>query len=113
MKPQNGPGGTVNNALHHPDYAPDGSVVFEADWNSEERIWRLPPSSTVPELITNAFGNDNSPCVLSDGRIVSLWVDRPGGSGLHEIKIMNSNGSSHFMVLTGIDVEDSGIGCGF
>jgi hypothetical protein len=98
-------------ALHHPDYAPDGSIVFEADWAGEQ-IWRLPMGSTVPARVNAQFGNDNSPCVLPDGRIASLWLNRPSSSGFHEIKVMASDGSSYIMVLINVDVLDGGIGCG-
>jgi hypothetical protein len=57
-----------------------------------------------------AFNNDNAPCVLSDGRIVSLWLDRPGGPGLHELKIMNADGSGEQMLVQDADVVE--IGCG-
>ncbi|MFP3853263.1 MAG: NosD domain-containing protein, partial [Anaerolineales bacterium] len=73
ITPADSPAGFPNQgALHHPDYGPDGSVVFEADWDGEQ-IWRLPPGTNSPELITGEFGNDNSPCVLPNGNIASLW----------------------------------------
>jgi hypothetical protein len=98
-------------ALHHPDYAPDGSIVFEADPTGEQ-IWRLPAGSTTPVLLGAAFTNDNSPCVLPDGRVVSLWLNRPGSSGDHELKVMTSDGVGYEMLLTSVDVLDGGIGCG-
>lgn len=106
------PGFPTTGALHHPDYAPDGSIVFEADWAGEQ-IWRLPVGAALPVRVAPQFGNDNSPCVLPDGRIVSLWLNRPGNpEGFHEIKVMASDGSSYIMVLIGVDVADIGIGCG-
>ncbi len=111
LTPAQGPGGSPQNALHHPDYAPDGSIVFEADWEGEQ-IWRLPLGATDPVRLTAQFDNDNSPCVLPDGRVVSLWLLRPGGSGFHEIKAMALDGSSYIMVVTDEDVFDVGIGCG-
>lgn len=98
-------------ALHHPDYAPDGGLVFEGDAGGE-RIWRLPAGATTAELVGAAYGNDNSPCVLPDGRIASLWLERPGGASDHELKVMSADGSSYQMLLTDIDVLDIGIGCG-
>jgi hypothetical protein len=83
-------------------------VVFEADWEGEQ-IWRLLPGSAIPELISPDFNNDNSPCGLPDGRIVSLWL---GHAGVHEIKVMSPDGSSYFLLLPDTDVEDIGIGCG-
>jgi hypothetical protein len=107
--PSQGPGPRYN-PLHSPDYAPDGSIVFEGDWDGET-IWRLPAGATTPVKVGN-YHNDNSPCVLPDGSIASLWMDRPGGTSVHEIKIMRADGSSYFMALTGIDVHDVGLGCG-
>ena len=109
--PTDGTGGTATNALRHADYAPDGSIVFEADWYGEQ-IWQLAAGSSTPTRVTDAFNNDNTPCVLPDGRIVSLWLDRPGGSGDHEIKLMASDGSAYDMLLTDLDVFDLGLGCG-
>jgi hypothetical protein len=112
LRPSDAPAGyPTTGALHHPDYAPDGSIIFEGDWGGEQ-IWRLPPGAAEPILITNEFGNDNSPCVLPDGRIVSLWLERPEGSSVHEIKVMAGDGSSFAIVLPDVDVLDAGLGCG-
>jgi parallel beta-helix repeat protein len=112
LTPADGPAGfPTTGALHQPDYAPDGSIVFEADWEGEQ-IWRLALGASEPVRVTDAFGNDNSPCVLPDGRIVSLWLNRPEGTALHEIKIMSSDGASFIMVVPDIDVVDAGQGCG-
>jgi len=105
------PGFPKTGALHHPDYAPDGSIVFEGDWGGEQ-IWRLPLGATEPVRVASQFGNDNSPCALPDGRLASLWLERPGGPSFHELKVMSPDGSSYIMVLTGVDVFDIGIGCG-
>ena len=107
FSPEDGPGGTATDALKSPDYAPDGTIVFEADWLGEQ-IWRLDRQTNTPVLINATFGNDNSPCVLPDGRIVSLWL----GNSIHEIKVMNPDGTEYFMLLTGFDVDDIGMGCG-
>ncbi len=98
----------VGCSLHHPDYEPDGSIVAEPGC----QIWRVDTSGGQPELVTSAFANDNSPCILPDGRIASLWLDRPGGPGFHEVKIMNADGSDAFTLVQNIDVLDIGIGCG-
>ena len=112
LTPADSPGDLPDTGdLHSPDYAPDGGIVFEAGWEGEE-IWRLPAGAAEPVKITNVFNNDNSPCVLPDGRIASLWLNRPGGSGEHELKVMSSDGSDYFMLLPDIDVADIGIGCG-
>jgi len=97
--------------LRQADYTPDGSIVFEADWDGE-MIWRLPPGASVPVRVNTAYTNDNSPCVLPDGRIASLWLNRPGGPGYHELKVMNADGSGGFVLLPDVDVFDVGTGCG-
>ena len=98
-------------ALFHPAYAPDGSIVFEGDWNGEQ-LWRLAPASNAPAAIS-PLTNDNSPCVLPDGTLVSLWQQRPGNSaGVHEVKLMSPDGRQYTMLLTGLEVFDGGLGCG-
>jgi hypothetical protein len=105
---------------HHPAYAPDGALVFEADWgpdqSHDEQIWRKPPDGAPARVSTDAMPDDNSPCVLPDGRIASLWLGRvePDGAqnALHEIKVMNADGSDPQMILTDVDVVDVGLTCG-
>jgi len=104
------PGLPKTGALHSASYAPDGSIVFEADWNGE-RVWRLRKGETVPVQV-GKFTNDNSPVVLPDGRIVSLWLGRTGGNGNHELKVMTADGSNFFMLLTGQDIMDNGLSAG-
>jgi hypothetical protein len=111
MAPTGGPGGSLRHEVHHPDFAPNGDLVFEADWRGEQ-VWRLPRGSRTPVLVSRVH-NDNSPCVLPDGRIASLYLDRPGNArGLHEIRVADANGSHGREILTGRDVLDIGIGCG-
>ena len=105
------PGSSPGGALHHADYTPDGSIVFEGDWGGEQ-IWRLPVNASEPVLISVNFNNDNSPCVLPDDRIVSLWLDRPDGEGFHELKIMNADGLEEQMLIQDADIADIGLGCG-
>ena len=62
--------------------------------------------------MVTAYNNDNSPCVLPDGRIVSLWLDRPDGPSVHELKVMSADGASFEMILPDVDVLDIGLGCG-
>ena len=121
----NAVGGKIG-ANHHASYSPDGAIVFEGTWNGgAEQVWRAEPGK-VPSLVNvdvdpedatrPRFSDDNSPCVLPDGRIVSLWLGRKEdgkakrNSG-HELKIMNADGSGGEMLLTGVDVVDIGIGC--
>lgn len=98
--------------LHHPHYAADGAIVFEGEWGTE-RIWRLDPGAAEPTLLTDAFGNDNSPCILPNGDIASLWLGRPENPpGYHELKVMSADGTAYEMLVTGVDVDDWGLGCG-
>ncbi len=103
-------GGTFS-SFRNPDYAADGSVLFEGEIPTEQ-IWKLAPGAPTPQLVEGTFTNDNSPCVLPDGSIASLWLNRPGSSGGHELKIMAADGSSYFMLLQDVDLPDIGLGCG-
>ncbi len=114
LMPGVGSWGATVRQLHSADYAPGpgGGLVFEADRFEEgEGVWALPADSSTPIRLGN-FGNDNSPCVLGDGRIASLYLARPGGSGVHEIKIMTADGQHYYMALTDVDVLDVGLSCG-
>jgi hypothetical protein len=113
LTPADGPKGVPMKGalLEQPSFAPDGSIVFEGDWRVET-IWRLTPSARTPRRAAPHFNDDNSPCVLPDGRIVSLWFDRPGGTGIGELKVMTPDGRRYGMLLTGKDVADVGLGCG-
>lgn len=109
VRPEDGPGdATATSALHHPDYGPGGAVIFEADWNGQQ-IWRVGPDGGNPELISPPPESENSPCVLADGRIVSLWR---GGSDELEFKVMSPDGAAYFVVQPGTEILDVGIGCG-
>ncbi len=113
LSPGDGPDHGASHALHHPDYTPQGDFVFEADWPSEQ-IWKVARGSKSPvKLSPPTETDDNSPCVLPDGRIASLWLNRPGSTGnAHELKVMKADGSGSVMVLTGTDIVDIGMGCG-
>ncbi|MBN2305069.1 MAG: hypothetical protein JXQ72_11355 [Anaerolineae bacterium] len=107
-------------ALHHPDYLynSDGlenGIVFENDRDGTEAIWFLPLDESAPVLISGDATNDNSPCSLPDGRIASLWLNREGGQGFHELKLMQPagpNSGAFDMLVIDLDVLDGGIGCG-
>ena len=115
LTPEDAPPGLPDaESLHYPDYGPDGSVVFEGEWDGE-RIWRVAPGASIPTTAASAaseYINDNCPCVLPDGRIASLTYGLPDGHGEHEIKIMSADGESWFMLFRDADVVDGGIGCG-
>jgi hypothetical protein len=66
----------------------------------------------MPLNLSVDWWDDNSPCVLPDGRIASLYLDRPGGPGYHELKVMNPDGTNPILVLLNIDIHDIALGCG-
>ena len=92
-------------AFTSPHYDPDGNILFEA-----EGFWRLAVGTTRPEKFRarTKFDGGGSPCVLADGRLVTLqWVDPEGW----RIRVTAADGSSHFIVQTDGGV-DAFIGCG-
>lgn len=98
------------------DFDPlSNDIIFEGEGNSET-IWRYNRTNLSSQEISNNFNNDNSPCVLSDGRIASLWLNRPENSdSLHELKVMDStniNSITHFMATQNTNISDIGLGCG-
>ena len=103
--------GDETRALHHADFGPDGSVVFEADWGGEH-VWILRPGRDKPEMFGPGFDNDNSPCVLPSGHVASLWLGDPEGNGLHELKVMDAGGGDALLLTPlDLDVTDVGISC--
>ncbi|HQY62661.1 MAG: hypothetical protein IPQ09_22355 [Myxococcales bacterium] len=107
--PEGGPGGGRN--THSPSYDRDGSIVFEGEW-TREQVWRI-RGTGAPTRVNGTYGNDNTPCLLPNGKVASLWLDRSGNpSGVHELKLMNGDGSGMVMLVTGVDIIDTGLGCG-
>ena len=103
--------GDKTRALHHADFGPDGSIIFEADWGGEH-VWILPPGSKEPKMFGPGFDNDNSPCVLPSGHVASLWLGDPEGNGLHELKVMDRGGGDALLLTPlDLDVSDVGISC--
>lgn len=106
------PGGGSWEEIRSADFGVSGDIIFEAD-DGSERIWRYNQTSGAISMINALHTNDNSPCVLADGRIASLWLNRPNNSqGIHELKIMDGSGTNHFLVLQDQDISDFGLGCG-
>jgi hypothetical protein len=101
-------GGTSANEVHSGNLDPSGALVFEADWTAE-RVWRRTAAGSM--AVVGNFENDNTPCLLPDGRIASLWLNRPGSTGVHELKLMPADGSSYQMLLESDDVLDVGLSC--
>jgi hypothetical protein len=109
VSPEDGAAATPENAARSADEAPDGSVVFEADWGNAERLWRMSSDGTT---LISGLGNDNSPCVLPDGSIVSLWYERhDNNESLAELKVHAPDSTDYEMLLIDTDVTDSGIHC--
>ena len=99
--------------LHHADYALDGSIVFEAEWFGSEQIWHLANGQITSAVYQPTFTNELSPTVLPDGRIVTLWLERPGNAGgAHELTLLAADGTYLFTLLPGQDVDDIGISAG-
>ncbi len=115
-----GPPGGGDWPLHKGNYTSEGGIVFEGEWpGGAEIIWEYPPGEGPPSMVNKdttygipAYTDDNTPCVLPDGRIVSLWLERPGAKSEHEVKIMNADGSGNAMLVIGQNVDDIGHGCG-
>lgn len=110
------PGYSPSPAVHSPCVAPNGDLIFEAEWGGPERVWRLRPGESYPSLFNSTLTNDNSPNVLPNGNICSLWLGSAGGNGLHEIKLMTPDGSRYYMLTSSSspfpEVDDIGLGCG-
>ncbi len=99
IRPQNNPiGPSGEHCAHNADYMPDGSILFEADWDGQQ-LWVLGRDETTPRRVNAQFSNDNRPCSLQGGYVASLWYDRPGNTGTGELKIMQPDGPD-FEVLT-------------
>jgi hypothetical protein len=105
--PDGGPDGAPENAsLRHPDYGPDGEIIFTADWNGAF-VWRLGADAAEPEIVGPAFGGEYLACSLPDGRIASLWPGR-SSVGNNELKVMSADGSSYVMLVTDTAIADLG-----
>jgi hypothetical protein len=110
-----GPPGQGSWPLHKGNYTPSGAIVFEGEWpDGTEVIWEYPPDGGPPTIVSQGYTDDNTPCVLPDGRIVSLWLERPGATlqGAHEIKVMNADGTGNAMLVIDQNTLDIGQGCG-
>ncbi len=99
-------------AIHHPGWERDGSLLLEIKRKSDgERVYRLRPGATAPEPF-GAWTNDNAPCALPDGRIATLWLNRPENrAGLHELKVMSEDGKTGFGLVVDVDIVDTGTFC--
>jgi Tol biopolymer transport system component len=115
--PADGPAGTTSDYCSFPAYSADGqSVFFEALWGGSEQIWNRSLAGGAATIVNGQFTDDNSPAVLPDGRVVSLWLGSAAGNGLHEIKVMNANGADYSMLTAPSalfsEIDDIGLGAG-
>jgi hypothetical protein len=94
----------------HAAYAPDGSLVFSAD-RGETQVWRLGSGASTPELIGTEFKNDNTPCVLPNGSIASMWYADSQGNGASVLKVMLEEDHTFVLPPAG-DVAPDSISCG-
>jgi len=95
-------------AFHSPAYLPGGGLVVECHRPDEELVCTVPPGGSTPHRITETgTSNDNSPCAFPDGRVASL-VD----TGIHTLRVTDSDGHHPITVQDKDDILDAGIYCG-
>ncbi len=91
---------------HHADYMPDGSIVFEADWDGSQ-LWYLNlEGESKPVRLNKLISNDNRPCGLPGGFVASLWLDRPGSLGVSELKIAPYDGTEVQVLTPSTDIAE-------
>jgi hypothetical protein len=88
-----------------PAYLSNGHIVFEATSQQGEQVWRMPIGGT-PSVVNGAYSDDNSPVVLPNGGIVSLYIG--SGSSIHLLKTMNDDGTNP-NVLSNLDANNTPI----
>ncbi|MCC7540653.1 MAG: hypothetical protein IT379_30840 [Deltaproteobacteria bacterium] len=72
------------------DYAPDGTIVFEANWMGNQ-LWRIDASGTITRVHDGFLTEYQAPCVLPDGRIVAF-----DGEGEDDIVVLSADGEDLF-----------------
>lgn len=110
--------GSSNNFTNvfRPSYANNGDLNYEGIFptgtatTGGERIWRLKAARTAAAAPAGDFANAVSPCSMPNGNLAVLWLGRSGGTGLHELTLINSN-DVFDSTLFGGDVDDIGISC--
>ncbi len=105
-------GGPEMGTLHNPDYAPDGSIVFAANWDGDA-VWRLPAGGGGPAA---ALADHLQPCVLPDGRIAAVYMDwskDESNPDIH-IRVLDPDGGGVITVtiLAQVETTNPGLGCG-
>jgi len=111
-------GGQYNHLLSHtrlgngaqiirPAYENTGTIVFEGELGGEQCYRWDPANPTIdPIVISPAHSNDNSCAALPNGRIASFWLERPGGPSVHELRIMQADGTHESVLQLGTDFWD-------
>ncbi len=95
-------GGTSASLARHAVEAPDGSLVFEADWGRIGlQLWRMPKAGGEPVRLT-VDGRSWSPCLLPDGRIASLY-EGPDSGEAPDIAVHAPDGSSKVLIARGVE----------
>lgn len=90
----------------------EGTVVIDGTPGNAERIFRISGTGD-PVPLAPTYTNDNTPCVLPNGNIASLWLGRVGNpDGNHELKIMKADGTYLGMIVQGFNIQDIGLTCG-
>jgi hypothetical protein len=115
VMPTDGPGGQPGSVVHRPVFdITSGSILFQADWDPQRGVtlYKAEIGDGGPSQITKV-GNapsDATPCVLSDGRVVSVRTDP---DNTDKLIVTAHDGSNATTVDTGSPtlVPDS-VGCG-
>jgi hypothetical protein len=100
-----GPGAGKDAFAFGPVYAPDGSLVFTANWQDlGTQIWRLPAGGGQAERLTHKGAR--AMCVLADGRIVAFAEGRRGSTVSQEIAVLSPDGETVFFLVTNVPVQE-------
>jgi hypothetical protein len=86
-------------------------LIFESDRGTGELISKYDPRTSSEAAVFPGYSNDNSPCVLPSGHVVSLWCDNDSAGGIHQLKVSLPSVSGHFVLMPEVDVTDAGIAC--
>lgn len=95
------------------DFAQSDSIIFTAGWNGGSQLWKLHEGGESPTLfLFSGATNESSASVLSSGRVITLWGDRPGNDdNALELTLRYDDGSLLATLLPGVDLPVGGIGC--
>lgn len=77
LDPGGGPAGAVSPSLEEPSYANDGSVLLVADWSARRAVWQWHEGAGDAVRVTDADGEEWSPCALPDGAVAMMYRPDP------------------------------------